>query len=76
MNKNFLEHYMKTKPETDEQKYIFLVDNQDLAFSLIGAGFLTVALLPAKTDIIVLRVSQHIWKKLLMLELTKWITAM
>lgn len=48
MNKNFLEHYMKTKPETDEQKYIFLVDNQDLAFSLIGAGFLTVALLPAE----------------------------
>ena len=39
---------MKTKPETDEQKYIFLVDNQDLAFSLIGAGFLTVALLPAE----------------------------
>lgn len=46
MNKKFLEHYMKTKPENDEQKYIFLVDNQDLALSIIGAGYLTIVLLP------------------------------
>ena len=39
---------MKTKPENDEQKYIFLVDNQDLAFSIIGAGYLVVALLPSQ----------------------------
>ena len=31
MNKNFLEHCMKTKPETLEQKYLFLVDSQELA---------------------------------------------
>lgn len=39
MNKNFLEHYMKTKPETTEQKYLFLVDNQDIAYALIYAGY-------------------------------------
>ena len=39
MNKNFLEHYMKTKPETTEQKYLFLVDNTELAFAIICAGF-------------------------------------
>ena len=36
MNKNFLEHYMKTKPETMEQKYLFLVDDQELAFAVIA----------------------------------------
>ena len=39
MNKNFLEHYMKTKPETTEQKYLFLVDNLDIAYALIYAGY-------------------------------------
>lgn len=46
MNKNFLEHYMKTKPETLEQKYLFLVDDQELAFAVIAAGYYAVALLP------------------------------
>ena len=32
MNKSFLEHYMKTKPETTEQKYLFLVDNLDWSY--------------------------------------------
>lgn len=45
MNKNFLEHYMKTKPETMEQKYLFLTDNQELAFSIIAAGYQAIALL-------------------------------
>ena len=45
MNKNFLEHYMKTKPETNEQKYLFLVDNQDMAFAIISAGYPAVTLL-------------------------------
>lgn len=44
MNKNFLEHYMKTKPDTNEQKYLFLVDNIDLAFALISAGYPAVTL--------------------------------
>ena len=39
MNKNFLEHYIKTKPETSEQKYLFLVDNLDIAYALIYAGY-------------------------------------
>ena len=39
MNKSFLEHYMKTKPETTEQKYLFLVDDQDIAYALIYAGY-------------------------------------
>ena len=46
MNKNFLEHYMKTKPETMEQKYLFLVDEQEIAFVVIAAGYYAVALLP------------------------------
>ncbi|WP_195231630.1 hypothetical protein [Coprococcus comes] len=45
MNKNFLEHYMKTKPETTEQKYLFLVDNQDMAFAIISAGYAVVTLM-------------------------------
>ena len=48
MNKNFLEHYMKTKPETMEQKYLFLVDEQEIAFAVIAAGYYAVALLPEK----------------------------
>lgn len=45
MNKNFLEHYMKTKPDTNEQKYLFLVDNQEMAFAIISAGYPAVTLL-------------------------------
>lgn len=45
MNNNFLEHYMKTKPETLEQKYLFLIDDQELAFSIIAAGYQAIALL-------------------------------
>lgn len=48
MNKIFLEHYMKTKPETLEQKYLFLIDDQELAFAVIAAGYYAVALLPER----------------------------
>ena len=48
MNKIFLEHYMKTKPETLEQKYLFLFDDQELAFAVIAAGYYAVALLPER----------------------------
>ena len=41
MNKNFLEHYMKTKPETTEQKYLFLVDNQNADDYLVNFAQLT-----------------------------------
>jgi len=36
---------MKTKPDTNEQKYLFLVDNIDLAFALISAGYPAVTLI-------------------------------
>lgn len=45
MNKNFFIHYMKTKPGSKEQRYLFLVDNVDLAFVIITAGYQAVALL-------------------------------
>lgn len=36
---------MKTKPDTNEQKYLFLVDNQEMAFAIISAGYPAVTLL-------------------------------
>ena len=39
MTKSFLIHYIKTKPETNEQKYLFLVDTQDMAYAIISAGY-------------------------------------
>ena len=36
---------MKTTPETAEQKYLFLVDNQELAFAIVCAGFSSTTLL-------------------------------
>ena len=36
---------MKTKPETNEQKYLFLVDNQDMAFAIISAGYPAITLM-------------------------------
>lgn len=52
MNKNFLEHYMKTKPETNEQKYLFLVDNQDIAFAILSAGYPAVTLLYGQQEVV------------------------
>jgi P4 family phage/plasmid primase-like protien len=46
MNKNFFKQYMATQPASDEQKYIFMVDEQNLAFNIIAAGYQSVALLP------------------------------
>lgn len=37
---------MATQPTSPEQKYIFLVDNPELAFSIIAAGYQSTALLP------------------------------
>lgn len=36
---------MKTKPESQKHSYLFLIDNMDLAFSIITAGYQAVALL-------------------------------
>ena len=35
MNKKFLKHYMETEPEGTAEKYIFLVDNQDIAMNIV-----------------------------------------
>ncbi len=39
MNKKFLKHYMETEPEGTNQKYIFLVDNQDIALNIVVSGY-------------------------------------
>ena len=39
MNKNFFEYYMKNKPTTNEEKYIFIVDNRDIAFNILASGY-------------------------------------
>lgn len=44
MNKQFLKHYMATKPQTMEQKYIFLVDNENIAMSIVASGYQAIAL--------------------------------
>ena len=44
MFRRLFEQYMRTEPETVDQKYIFIVDNSDLALSIADAGFQTVAL--------------------------------
>ncbi len=44
MNKQFLKHYMATKPQTMEQKYIFLVDNENIAMNIVASGYQAIAL--------------------------------
>ncbi len=39
MNKMYFETLMHREPETVEQKYIFLVDQEDLAMNIIASGF-------------------------------------
>lgn len=39
MNKKFLKHYMETEPEGTSKKYIFLVDNQDIAMNIVISGY-------------------------------------
>ena len=39
MNKKFLKHYMANAPEGTKQNYIFLVDNQDIAFNIVVSGY-------------------------------------
>ena len=46
MNRKFLDHYMTTEPKTTEQKYIFLVDNENLALNIVSGGYAAVALVP------------------------------
>ena len=44
MNKKFLKHYMETEPEGTSKKYIFLVDNQDIAMNIVMSGYQAVSL--------------------------------
>ncbi len=39
MNKKFLKHYMETEPEGTAKKYIFLIDNQDIAMNIVMSGY-------------------------------------
>ena len=39
MNKKFLKYYMETEPEGTAKKYIFLVDNQDIAMNIVMSGY-------------------------------------
>ncbi|MBR1390535.1 MAG: hypothetical protein IJ567_03670 [Lachnospiraceae bacterium] len=39
------ETYMHTEPDSVDKKYMFIVDNADLALSIIDAGFCAVAIL-------------------------------
>ena len=39
MNKKFLKYYMETEPEGTAEKYIFLVDNQDIAMNIVMSGY-------------------------------------
>ena len=38
MFRDQFEQYMKEEPETIDQKYIFIVDNSNLALSIFGRG--------------------------------------
>lgn len=44
MNRKIFENCMHTEPDTMDKKYMFIVDNIDLALSIIDAGFSVVAL--------------------------------
>ena len=44
MFRDQFEQYMKEEPETIDQKYIFIVDNSNLALNIFDAGFRAVAL--------------------------------
>lgn len=36
---------MTTEPQTMEQKYIFLVDNENLAMNIVASGYQAIALI-------------------------------
>lgn len=44
MNKKFLKYYMETEPESTAKKYIFLVDNQDIAMNIVLSDYQAVYL--------------------------------
>ncbi len=44
MNKPFFLHYMENEPANAKEKYIFIVDNEEIAQSIILAGFKSVFL--------------------------------
>lgn len=44
MNKKLLKYYMETEPESTAKKYIFLVDNQDIAMNIVLSDYQAVYL--------------------------------
>lgn len=50
MNRKFLKHYMETEPEGTAQKYIFLVDNQEIALNIIISGYQSLYLVQEEED--------------------------
>ncbi len=50
MNKKFLKHYMETEPEGTAQKYIFPVDNQEIALNIIISGYQSLYLVQEEED--------------------------
>lgn len=45
MNRKIFENFMHTEPESEEARYMFVVDNADLALNILAAGFRSVAVL-------------------------------
>jgi len=45
LNRKIFESFMHTEPKSTEERYLFVVDNADLALNILGAGFRSVAIL-------------------------------
>ena len=45
MNKSIFQRYMKMDPDTPEKKYMFIVDDRELAEAIVCAGFPAVPIL-------------------------------
>lgn len=45
MNKVFFQQYLAKEPESTHERYIFLIDNQDMALAIINAGYKALALI-------------------------------
>ena len=48
MTEKIFEQYMRTEPDSLEHRYLFLVDNKDLAFNIVAAGFSSTAVLDGR----------------------------
>lgn len=48
MTEKIFAQYMHTEPDSLEHRYLFLVDNKDLAFNIVAAGFSSAAVLDGR----------------------------